>query len=157
MDQLAMAARQSGAFPCHLWGETVGCHMIRVLDSAGSTLVEWGRQQQQQLAMANIIKYIIKFVVTIYVFWKILEHNLNVFLFIRAYGYYDDDNKDNDNTNNNVNNDNNGSNIINDMTIMLTVIITIMIITITLQSLIMTTKLITIAYVNRITFFNWLG
>ena len=23
--------------------------MIRVLDSAGSTLVEWGRQQQQQL------------------------------------------------------------------------------------------------------------
>ena len=29
-------------------GETVGCHMIRVLDSAGSTLVEWGRQQQQQ-------------------------------------------------------------------------------------------------------------
>ena len=31
------------------WGrETVGCHMIRVLDSAGSTLVEWGRQQQQQ-------------------------------------------------------------------------------------------------------------
>ena len=28
-------------------GETVGCHMIRVLDSAGSTLVEWGRQQQQ--------------------------------------------------------------------------------------------------------------
>ena len=27
------------------WGETVGCHMIRVLDSAGSTLVEWGRQQ----------------------------------------------------------------------------------------------------------------
>ena len=27
-------------------GETVGCHMIRVLDSAGSTLVEWGRQQQ---------------------------------------------------------------------------------------------------------------
>ena len=115
MDQLAMAARQSGAFPCHLWGETVGCHMIRVLETAGSTLVEWGRQQQQQMAMANIIKYIIKFVVTIYVFWKILEHNLNVFLFIRAYGYYDDDNKDNDNTNNNVNNDNNGSNIINDM------------------------------------------
>ena len=32
-------------------GETVGCHMIRVLDSAGSTLVEWGRQQQQQLQM----------------------------------------------------------------------------------------------------------
>ena len=32
----------------HLGGETVGCHMIRVLDSAGSTLVEWGRQQQQQ-------------------------------------------------------------------------------------------------------------
>ena len=30
-------------------GETVGCHMIRVLDSAGSTLMEWGRQQQQQL------------------------------------------------------------------------------------------------------------
>ena len=29
-------------------GETVGCHMTRVLDSAGSTLVEWGRQQQQQ-------------------------------------------------------------------------------------------------------------
>ena len=29
-----------------LGGETVGCHMIRVLDSAGSTLVEWGRQQQ---------------------------------------------------------------------------------------------------------------
>ena len=28
-------------------GETVGCHIIRVLDSAGSTLVEWGRQQQQ--------------------------------------------------------------------------------------------------------------
>ena len=41
-------SRQSGAFPCHLGGETVGCHMIRVLDSAGSTLVEWGRQQQQQ-------------------------------------------------------------------------------------------------------------
>ena len=40
-------SRQSGAFPCHLGGETVGCHMIRVLDSAGSTLVEWGRQQQQ--------------------------------------------------------------------------------------------------------------
>ena len=29
-------------------GETVGCHMNRVLDSAGSTLVEWGRQRQQQ-------------------------------------------------------------------------------------------------------------
>ena len=25
--------------------------MIRVLDSAGSTLVEWGRQQQQQQVM----------------------------------------------------------------------------------------------------------
>ena len=33
-------------------GETVGCHMIRVLDSAGSTLVEWGRQQQQHVVVA---------------------------------------------------------------------------------------------------------
>ena len=40
---------QAASFaPCHLGGETVGCHMIRVLDSAGSTLVGWGRQQQQQ-------------------------------------------------------------------------------------------------------------
>ena len=38
-------------------GETVGCHMIRVLDSAGSTLVEWGRQyQQQQTAKSITIK-----------------------------------------------------------------------------------------------------
>ena len=27
--------------------------MIRVLDSAGSTLVEWGRQQQQQLHLSS--------------------------------------------------------------------------------------------------------
>ena len=33
-------------------GETVGCHMIRVLDSAGSTLVEWGRQQH-----CSVIEY----------------------------------------------------------------------------------------------------
>ena len=36
-------------------GETVGCHMIRVLDSAGSTLVEWGQQQQQQVCGKKMI------------------------------------------------------------------------------------------------------
>ena len=37
-------------------GETVGCHMIRVVDSGGSTLVEeWGRQQQQQRMSACTI------------------------------------------------------------------------------------------------------
>ena len=54
-------SRQSGAFPCHLWGETVGCHMIRVLDSAGSTLVEWGRQQQQLRNSAGVKTEIICF------------------------------------------------------------------------------------------------
>ena len=37
-------------------GETVGCHMIRVLDSAGSTLVEWGQQQQQQQQEGGEVK-----------------------------------------------------------------------------------------------------
>ena len=40
-------------------GETVGCHMIRVLDSAGSTLVEWGRQQQQQRFKPRLHQYVV--------------------------------------------------------------------------------------------------
>ena len=31
--------------------------MIRVLDSAGSTLVEWGRQQQQQQRLTDFSKF----------------------------------------------------------------------------------------------------
>ena len=32
--------------------------MIRVLDSAGSTLVEWGRQQQQQVKTVREFTYL---------------------------------------------------------------------------------------------------
>ena len=32
--------------------------MIRVLDSAGSTLVEWGRQQQQQQLLLAFINHL---------------------------------------------------------------------------------------------------
>ena len=37
-------SRQSGAFPCHLGGETAGCHMI----SGAGLCWQHGRQQQQQ-------------------------------------------------------------------------------------------------------------